>query len=119
MFDTHGKFYLGRRYDLAQGQVLPEPILYDPDDLTTHAFVVGMTGSGKTGLCIDLLEEAAFEHRRLMCSDVAPGAASLYWTVLSYITQIEHAFKAAKKAVNDAAKLLTPVEEKTPSQHNQ
>ncbi len=61
MFDTHGKFYLGRRYDLAQGQVLPEPILYDPDDLTTHAFVVGMTGSGKTGLCIDLLEEAALQ----------------------------------------------------------
>lgn len=61
MFDTRGKFYLGRRYDLKQGEVLPEPVLYDPDDLTTHAFVVGMTGSGKTGLCIDLLEEAALQ----------------------------------------------------------
>ena len=35
---------------------------YDPDDLTTHAVVVGMTGSGKTGLCIDLLEEAALNN---------------------------------------------------------
>lgn len=61
MLDTRGKFYLGRRYDLAQGQVLPDLVLYDPDDLTTHAFVVGMTGSGKTGLCIDLLEEAALQ----------------------------------------------------------
>jgi hypothetical protein len=34
-------------------------LLYEPADLTTHAVVVGMTGSGKTGLCIDLLEEAA------------------------------------------------------------
>ena len=34
-------------------------MLYDPGDLTTHALVVGMTGSGKTGLCIDMLEEAA------------------------------------------------------------
>ena len=35
--------------------------MYDPDDLTTHAVAVGMTGSGKTGLCIDLLEEAALQ----------------------------------------------------------
>lgn len=35
--------------------------MYDPDDLTTHAVCVGMTGSGKTGLCIDLLEEAALQ----------------------------------------------------------
>lgn len=57
--DTVGKFYLGRRYDPAVAQTTDEPLLYDPDDLTTHAVVVGMTGSGKTGLCIDLLEEAA------------------------------------------------------------
>jgi hypothetical protein len=49
----NGKFYLGRTLDSQQ------PVHYDPADLTTHAVVVGMTGSGKTGLCIDLLEEAA------------------------------------------------------------
>ncbi len=61
MLDTHGKFYLGNIYDLKKGEPTDEKVLYDPDDLTTHAFVVGMTGSGKTGLCIDLLEEAALQ----------------------------------------------------------
>ena len=59
--DTEGKFYLGRIYDIKKREVIAEPLLYDPDDLTTHAVVVGMTGSGKTGLCIDLLEEAALQ----------------------------------------------------------
>jgi hypothetical protein len=55
------KFYLGRIFDPASGQNTDQPLLYDPDDLTTHAVVVGMTGSGKTGLCVDLLEEAALQ----------------------------------------------------------
>ncbi len=55
------KFYLGRIFDPAAQQNTDQPLLYDPDDLTTHAVVVGMTGSGKTGLCIDLLEEAALQ----------------------------------------------------------
>ncbi len=57
--DTKGKFYLGRVVDQKTGATTEQPYLYDPNDLTTHAVVVGMTGSGKTGLCIDLLEEAA------------------------------------------------------------
>ncbi|MBN2147393.1 MAG: DUF87 domain-containing protein [Anaerolineales bacterium] len=57
--DTKGKFYLGRIFDPQTGKVSDQPLLYDPADLTTHGVVVGMTGSGKTGLCIDLLEEAA------------------------------------------------------------
>jgi hypothetical protein len=59
MMETNGKYYLGRIYDSQSGTTTGEPLLYDPNDLTTHAVVVGMTGSGKTGLCIDLLEEAA------------------------------------------------------------
>ncbi len=55
------KFYLGRIFDPQAGQTTAQPLLYDPDDLTTHAVVVGMTGSGKTGLCVDLLEEAALQ----------------------------------------------------------
>lgn len=54
-----GKFYIGREYDSKAKKTLKKPILYDPDDLTTHGVVVGMTGSGKTGLCINILEEAA------------------------------------------------------------
>ncbi len=52
-------WFLGKRYDLRQGALLDEVVEYDPDDLTTHAFIVGMTGSGKTGLAITLMEEAA------------------------------------------------------------
>jgi hypothetical protein len=57
--ETNGKFYLGRMFDPGRGRATNEPLLMDPADLTTHAVVVGMTGSGKTGLCIGLLEEAA------------------------------------------------------------
>ena len=53
--DTDKHFYLGRLVDPLDGKVTGQPLLYDPDDLTTHAVVVGMTGSGKTGFCIYLL----------------------------------------------------------------
>jgi hypothetical protein len=59
LMETDGDYYLGRIYDQESGETTEEPVLYDPGDLTTHAVVVGMTGSGKTGLCLDLLEEAA------------------------------------------------------------
>ena len=52
-----GAFYLGRRPDEAGAP----PFMYDARDLTTHAVVLGMTGSGKTGLCITLLEEAGLD----------------------------------------------------------
>jgi DNA helicase HerA-like ATPase len=55
------RFYLGRIFDSKKREVTSDPLMYDPDDLTTHAVVVGMTGSGKTGLCIGLLEEAALQ----------------------------------------------------------
>ncbi len=61
-FEKVGVFYLGQEYDLAAGSRRNELVMYDARDLTTHAVVVGMTGSGKTGLCIDILEEAAIDH---------------------------------------------------------
>ncbi len=54
-------FYLGSRYDLAEDETLDELVHYDARDLTTHAACLGMTGSGKTGLGIILLEEAALD----------------------------------------------------------
>ena len=54
-----GKFYIGRDFDPKSGETTVQATHYDPDDLTTHAVVVGMTGSGKTGLCVDVMEEAA------------------------------------------------------------
>jgi hypothetical protein len=60
-FEKLGVFYLGRTYDLATRKSQERLLLYDSKDLVTHAVCVGMTGSGKTGLCIALLEEAAID----------------------------------------------------------
>ena len=60
-FEKLGVFYLGKLYDLAAKSVKDELLLYDSKDLVTHAVCVGMTGSGKTGLCISLIEEAAID----------------------------------------------------------
>ncbi len=56
------EFFLGRVFDLKKKQVKADKqVYYDPSDLTTHAVITGMTGSGKTGLGIILLEEAALQ----------------------------------------------------------
>jgi len=60
-YEKLGKFYLGRPYDLANRAPEPGLLLYDSKDLVTHAVAVGMTGSGKTGLCVSLIEEAAID----------------------------------------------------------
>ncbi|MHB8862222.1 MAG: ATP-binding protein [Pirellulaceae bacterium] len=60
-FEKLGAFYLGRVRDVERGTTTSVDVLYDSKDLTTHALCVGMTGSGKTGLCISLLEEAGLD----------------------------------------------------------
>jgi len=60
-YEKLGAFYLGKVYDMKAQKTKDELFLYDSKDLTTHAVCVGMTGSGKTGLCIGLIEEAAID----------------------------------------------------------
>jgi hypothetical protein len=60
-YEKLGAFYLGRSYDLDSKKIQDDLILYDSKDLVTHGVVLGMTGSGKTGLCLTLLEEAAMD----------------------------------------------------------
>ena len=60
-FERLGVLYLGRPYDLPAKEAKAGWLLYDSKDLVTHAVCVGMTGSGKTGLCLSLLEEAAID----------------------------------------------------------
>ncbi|HEY5884001.1 MAG TPA: hypothetical protein VIT88_04905, partial [Pyrinomonadaceae bacterium] len=60
-FEKLGAFYLGRPYDLKEKKHKDGLLLYDSKDLVTHAVCVGMTGSGKTGMCIGLIEEAALD----------------------------------------------------------
>ena len=74
---TEGKFYIGKSYDLKKKAILEKATLYDPDDLTTHGVVVGMTGSGKTGLCIDILEEAALNGIPALVIDPKGDIANL------------------------------------------
>ena len=61
-FEKLGAFYLGRSAAADEASAsADEDVLYDSKDLTTHAVIVGMTGSGKTGLGVGLLEEAAID----------------------------------------------------------
>lgn len=80
-YEQLGVFYLGKRYDLdKQVCVDDELVLYDSRDLTTHAVCVGMTGSGKTGLCIDLIEEAAIDGIPVIAVDPKGDLSNLLLT---------------------------------------
>lgn len=79
-FEKLGVFYLGRAYDLAAKKAKEDLILYDSKDLTTHAVCVGMTGSGKTGLCLSLLEEAAIDGIPAVVIDPKGDLADLLLT---------------------------------------
>jgi hypothetical protein len=59
MTPQNSNYFLGKIFDPKAGALTADPLLLDPSNLTTHAVVTGMTGSGKTGLCIGMLEEAA------------------------------------------------------------
>jgi hypothetical protein len=79
-FEKLGVFYLGKEYDLAAGKRSEELVLYDSRDLVTHAVCVGMTGSGKTGLCVALLEEAAIDGIPAIVVDPKGDLANLLLT---------------------------------------
>jgi len=80
-YEKLGTFYLGRRFDLATGRALAdEPILYDAKDLVTHGVIVGMTGSGKTGLAVSLLEEAAIDGVPVIAIDPKGDLGNLLLT---------------------------------------
>ena len=79
-YEKLGLFYLGKRYDLASSARLADLILYNSRDLLTHAVVLGMTGSGKTGLGITLLEEAAIDGVPVLAIDPKGDLANLLLT---------------------------------------
>lgn len=60
-FEKLGLFYLGKEFDAENQKTSDGFLLYDSRDLVTHAVCLGMTGSGKTGLCVTMLEEAAID----------------------------------------------------------
>ncbi|MBI5577622.1 MAG: DUF87 domain-containing protein, partial [Deltaproteobacteria bacterium] len=68
-YEKLGVFYLGKAFDVKSGKLGEELILYDSKDLTTHAVIIGMTGSGKTGLALGLLEEALLDNIPVIAID--------------------------------------------------
>ncbi len=102
-FEKLGAFYLGREYDLSKKE-MGGLLLYDSKDLVTHGVCVGMTGSGKTGLCIGLLEEAAIDGVPAIVIDPKGDMADLMLTFpelrpddfLPWVSQEE----AAKKGIS-------------------
>jgi Helicase HerA, central domain len=79
-FEKLGVFYLGKTLDLKNPEAPSDLLLYDSKDLTTHAVVVGMTGSGKTGLCIDILEEAGMDKIPAIVIDPKGDIANILLT---------------------------------------
>ena len=76
---------LGTPVDPATGERLAErpadaPVLYDAADLTTHAAIIGMTGSGKTGLGIGMIEEAAMDNVPVIAIDPKGDLGNLMLT---------------------------------------
>jgi hypothetical protein len=78
-FEKLGVFYLGRQTD-PSGSHPGAPVLYDSRDLVTHAVCVGMTGSGKTGLCISIIEEAALDGVPVIAIDPKGDLSNLLLT---------------------------------------
>ena len=79
-FERLGLFYLGRGTTWRPAATLDEAVLYDSRDLVTHAVCVGMTGSGKTGLCLSLIEEAAIDGVPVIAIDPKGDLGNLLLT---------------------------------------
>jgi hypothetical protein len=79
-YEQLGLLYLGKRYDLTARERTDDLVLYDSKDLVTHAVCVGMTGSGKTGLGITVIEEAAIDGIPVLAIDPKGDLANLLLT---------------------------------------
>ena len=79
-YEKLGVFYLGRECDGTKNALADDLVLYDSKDMTTHAVCVGMTGSGKTGLCLATLEEAAIDGIPALCIDPKGDLGNLLLT---------------------------------------
>lgn len=84
MIDQPNKLYLGREFDLGTAQSTETPLLINARDLTTHAVCLGMTGSGKTGLGVCVLEEALLQDIPCIILDPKGDITNLVLSFLSW-----------------------------------
>ncbi len=79
-YEKLGAFYLGQVQDLGSGKRTDQLVMYDSRDLTTHGVIIGMTGSGKTGLGIGIIEEAAIDRIPVIAIDPKGDLGNLLLT---------------------------------------
>jgi hypothetical protein len=106
VYEKLGQFYLGREVG-PDGKPTEDLLLYDSSNLTTHGVCVGMTGSGKTGLCLALLEEAAMDGIPALIVDPKGDLGNLLLT----FPQMRGEDFAPWVNEEDARKAGVPVEE--------
>jgi Helicase HerA, central domain len=106
-YEKLGQFYLGRGYDPDSKVVQDDLILYDSKDMVTHGVVLGMTGSGKTGLCLAMLEEAAMDRIPAIIIDPKGDISNL---LLTFPTLDAATFRPWINEDDAAKKGITPEE---------
>jgi hypothetical protein len=79
-YEKLGIFYLGHRLDQSLKGNPEDFVLYQSRDLLTHAVCIGMTGSGKTGLCLSVIEEAAMDGIPVVAIDPKGDISNLLLT---------------------------------------
>lgn len=79
-YEKLGLFYLGKVVDEQKRTVEDDLVLLKSKDLTTHAVIIGMTGSGKTGLGISLIEEAMMDNIPVIANDPKGDLANIALT---------------------------------------
>ena len=115
-YEKLGSFYLGRVYDLDAQKAKDDLLLYDSKDLTTHAVCVGMTGSGKTGLCMALIEEAAIDGVPAILIDPKGDLANLLLTFpeLKVGRISSRGSTSTRRDKKDCRQRITPTNRRTP-----
>jgi hypothetical protein len=77
--DDKQNLYIGKEVDLVSGE-LKDKFFYKTKDLSTHAVILGMTGSGKTGMAIATLEEAILDGIPVIAIDPKGDLTNLLLT---------------------------------------